>query len=215
MSELNVKQTPASKASFIERRSLDIPAGETKSVNIYGRVFFCNAATAPFTMNFNDGEFFPIVGRGVEWALVENDRYSRLQFKSLVANSIEFYAGNFAYHENVVVPVSKVAQTVIKPWTGAVNVVDGVRVRAPLAAGGVLLLPGTGAAGSGLGYRKQLIVTNLDPLLNLILLDSLDNLLETIPHQQSHVFETSADLKLKSFEATPIYYSVMEMFYTV
>jgi len=213
MSDLNLTQAPASKGSFIQRRTIDFgPA--TKPVNVYGRVFFCSAATGSFEMNFNDGEFFPIAGRGIEWALVGDDRYSRLAFRAPIATTVDFYAGNFAYHENVVVPVSKVAQTVIKPWPGTYTTVDGVRVPTPIPAGGVILLPGTGAAGSGLGYRKQLIVTNLDPLLNLVLLDSLNNLIETIPHQQSHVFETSADLKLKSFEVTPIYFSVMEIFYT-
>ena len=226
MSDLNLTQAPASKASFIQRRTIDFgPA--TKPVNVYGRVFFCSAATGSFEMNFNDGEFFAIAGRGVEWALVGDDRYSRLAFRAPIATSIECYLGNFAYHENVVVPISKVAQTVIKPWGGAVDVTNGVRQPIALAPEATVLLPGIGAAGSGLGYRKEINVTNLgtgvapnplDPVFGypLTLLDTaaVPNLITAIPSGQTFKFETSADLKIKNIQIYPLYYLVMEIFYT-
>ena len=161
---LNEQQAQASRSSFIDRRTLTFGPG-TKSSNVYGRVFFCNAATGPFTMNFNDGEFFPIIGRGVEWALVGDDRYSRLQFRAEVETTIEFYAGNFAYHENVVIPVSKVAQTLIKP--GPQTVTLGIPLPTPIPSGGGITLVGVGP--SPYGYRKHLIVTNVHANLDLLL----------------------------------------------
>jgi hypothetical protein len=215
--DLNLTQLPESKGSFIERRQIDLPANHTKSVNVYGRVFFCNASTGPFEMNFNDGEFFHVIGRGVEWALIGDDRYNRLQFRAAASISIEFYAGNFAYHENVVIPVSKVAQTLIKPLAMATETVNGVISPLPLTvAAPVVSLPGLGATGSGLGYRKHAIIGNLNSGdgENLIVLDSGNRLLGSILPQQTHVFETSADLKLKNyFNVAALYYSVMEIFY--
>jgi len=227
--DLNQTQTPTSKSSFIERRHLDLVPGHTVPVNIYGRVFYCNMATAPFEMNFNDGEFFPILGRGVEWALIGDDRYTRLQFRAAVAMSLEFYGGNFAFHENVVVPVSKVAQTVIKPPpTVTILGVTGPLYSVALAPAGIVSFPGTGAAGSGLTYRKAFIVTNLSVDGDLDLLDTNPTShfvtgpviggaygIATIFPRQTNVFETSADLKLFNNTLAAIPYRIMEIFYTV
>jgi len=207
--DLNQTQVPASRGSFIERRKLDLIPNRTASVNVYGRVFYCNAATGPFEMNFNDGEFFPIVGRGVEWALVGDDRYSRLQFRALAeSTSIEFYAGNFAFHENVitVASIASVTQKVAK-----------TRVRwGPFAieAGHSIPLLGNGAVGSGYGYRKSLIVTNLDPDLDLHLYNLLPaNPVAMIFPRQANVWETSADIFLYNPNPTTMAIRIMEIFY--
>jgi hypothetical protein len=168
-------------------------------------------------MNFNDGEFFPIIGRGVEWALVGDDRYSRLQFRAAVPTTIEFYAGNFAYHENVVIPVSKVAQTLIKP--GPQTVVLGITVPSPIPAGDSITLVGVGP--SPYGYRKQLIVTNIHPLLDLDLFipnpsgdeDDDDLAVGQIFPRQANVFETSADVIVKNLQIVPMQPRIMEIFY--
>jgi hypothetical protein len=192
-----------SKSSFIERRKITVKPDHRLSVNIYGRVFACTNASGPFMMNFNDGEFFPIKGRGVEWALIGEDRYARLQFQADVETNVEFYGGNFFWHENIVTPVIKVAATIIKPPT-AVQI-------ASLAS---IDLPGTGASGSGYGYRKSLIVTNLDPALDLDLLDELGNKIATVFYRQANVFETSADLTLKNNNGgAPMPIRIMEIFY--
>ena len=215
---LNQKQLPASNESFIDRRTLIFGPG-TKSSNVYGRVFFCNMASGPFEMNFNDGEFFPIIGRGVEWALVGDDRYSRLQFKAAVPTTIEFYAGNFAYHENVVIPVSKVAQTLIKP--GPHTTVLDVATPTELAVGATFEFPGVGP--SPYGYRKHFIVTNTDLQNDLDLLmpnpsgapADPELYIGTIFAQQMNVFESSADLILANNSAGPMFPRILEVFYPV
>lgn len=192
-----------SKSSFIERRKITVYPDHRLPVNIYGRVFVCTNSTGPFMMNFNDGEFFPVKGRGVEWALVGDDRYARLQFQADQETTIEFYGGDFFWHENVVTPVIKVAPTVIK----AMDVVQ-------IAAGASISLPGTAAAGSGFGYRKSLIVTNLDPALDLDLLNDAGVKIATIFFRQANVFETSADLVLKNNNGgSPMPIRIMEIVY--
>lgn len=192
-----------SKSSFIERRKILVKPDHRLSVSIYGRVFACTDATGPFMMNFNDGEFFPVKGRGVEWALVGEDFYSRLQFQADVDTTIEFYGGNFFWHENIVTPVIKVAPTIIKPTT----VIQ-------IASMATIALPGTGAAGSGYGYRKSLIVTNLDPALDLDLLDEPGNKIATVFFRQANVFETSANLSLYNGNGgAPMPIRIMEIFY--
>lgn len=195
--------------SFIERRSLDLVPGHTLPVNIYGRVFACTESTGAFEMNFNDGAFFPVPGRGVRWALVGEDRFSRLAFRASVGTTLEFYAGNFFWEENTVIiipPTSKVAQTIIKP--GAVTI----------AAGASITLRGTAAtgAGAGLDYRKYVNITNLDPDLDLSVFKyhaSAPPPAATVFARQANVFETSDDLILKNENATDMAIRIMEVFY--
>lgn len=194
-----------SDSSFIERRKIDLPAGKKISQNIYGRVFACTRTTGPFRMNFNDGEFFDIKGSGIEWALVGEDRYARLQFIAAADTTVEFYGGNFFWHENVVTPVIKVAQSKVKPPATNPTVIN---------AAATLTLPGGVAApGSGYGYRKALIVTNIDPALDLDVLDSADNIVGTVFFRQANVFETSDTLKLKNNNGSAMTVRVMEIFY--
>jgi len=213
--DLNLTQAPASKASFIELRQVDLAAGIATSVNIYGRVFYCSASTGPFEMNFNDGEFFPILGRGVEWALIGDDRYSRLQFRAAVATALEFYGGNFAYHENVVIPVTKVAQTVIR--AGPIRIVALGDEDALLKH--IIPFRGVGLTGSGLGYRKTIIVTNLHASADLDVYTYnftgavLGDPVATVFPRQAWVCETSANLALVNLNAGELPIRVMEIFY--
>ena len=197
--------TPPSPNSFIERRTLDLVPGHTLPVNIFGKVFACTEATGAFEMNFNDGAYFPVPGRGVRWSLLGEDRFTRLAFRATVGTPIEFYAGNFFWEENTVIiipPTSKVAQTVIK--AGPITI----------AAGASITLHGTAAtgAGAGLDYRKHLNVTNLDTDLDLDVLKGADPI-ATVFARQANVFETSDDLILKNNGATAMDIRVMEIFY--
>lgn len=188
-----------STSGFIAHQAVSIVAGQKISVNCYGRVFVCTEATGPFRMNFNDGEFFDIKGAGVQWALPGEDRYARLQFHSVTDNDIEFYSGDFAYNENVVLPVIKQAQTLSKPGPITIN------------AGAKLTFPGSGIP--GYGYRKDFIVTNLSQDSDLELLDGSDAPLDTIFNLHSKVYEISDTLKLHNTNAAPLSIRVMEIFY--
>lgn len=192
-----------SASGFITFHSLDLSAGEKKSINTFGRVFACTGATSPFRMNFNDGEFFDIGGAGMQWELKEDDRYNRLQFQSETDNDLEFYTGDFVYHQNVVVPVAKVAETVVK-YNSTIA----------LAADATLALPGSGIP--GYGYRKHLIVhnRNVAGATLLSLTDSDGHPVGIIRNNETNVYETSDDLILLAQFGTANFY-IMEIFYPV
>ena len=197
-----------SKSSFIEMRKVALVPGHTVAVNIYGRVFACTAATGPFEMSFNDGEFFPIAGRGVEWAMVGEDFYSRLQFKADVATEIHFYAGNFFWHENIVVPVIQAAQTRMFATGAVLNATTGIDFT---------------TVPTGMSYRKSIVITNRDPLIELVV--NCQNLASGIPPiggwaptaivfpKQAWILETSDAVRLYNPGATAVNYLALEVFY--
>src|SRR6266540_2429666 len=148
-----IYQFPKSEPNFIESHTLKLEAGRVKELQAYGRTFACVTAEAGFKMSFNNGKYFAS-RHGAEWTLQQDERYNLLSFLSASYQTIEVLTGNFFYHENVVVPIIKVAQTAIRPPPAT-----------SIAAGATITLDG--AASTGYGYRKSLIVTNLDPAFDL------------------------------------------------
>src|SRR6266545_6099697 len=142
---------PKSEPNFIESHTLKLEAGRVKELQAYGRTFACVTAEAGFKMSFNNGKYFAS-RRGAEWSLQENERYNLLSFLSDSYQTIEILTGNFFYHENVVIPIIQVAKTVGVPGPSSIN------------AGANVNLETTPA---GLAYRKSVIVTNLDPAVDL------------------------------------------------
>ena len=198
-----------SPTSFIEFRKLTVKAGQRKSVNIFGRVFVCSKASGSFRMNFNDGEFFDVKGAGGEWALVGEDRYSRLQFTAETDTDIEFYGGNFFYHENVVIPIVKVAPTFTRVWLDD----DG---NPTLAAGASVTLDDVPA---GFTYRKAIVVTNDDPALDLDIYarntgDATWRPAGVVFAKQCWILETSDELRIKNNGASDMNVRILELFYS-
>jgi hypothetical protein len=141
-----------SKDSFIKRHRITVAAGVEHPVNIYGKVFACTDATGPFEMSFNSGEWFPC-RKGIEWSLVGEDRYNKLSFRAVVATTVEFYGGNFFWHENVVVPVIQHARTRAWPWSAT-----------SIGPGADIFFNSTPA---GMSYRRGIIITNNDTSVDL------------------------------------------------
>jgi hypothetical protein len=196
---------PQSEPNFIQSHQVVLEAGRVSILECYGRTFVCVSAAAGFAMSFNNGKYFDC-RNGVEWSMNPDERYNLLKFRSAIAQTLSILTGNFFYHENVVTPVASVAQTFIK------TAYDPVLVN-PIAAGASYSVSGTGASGSGLGYRKHFILTNLDADLDLDVLDSADSLRGTVFARQANVFETSDTLKIKNNSGQPIEFRLMEIFY--
>lgn len=193
-----------SKSSFIERRTMTIPAGKTIPVNIYGRVFACSEASGPFEMNFNEGEFFG-VRKGIEWALVGEDFYSKLAFRATAATDIEFYGGNFFWHENVVVPVIKVAKTRCVPHTSVT-----------IGAGASVIF---NTIPAGLSYRKSICITNNDPAVDLEI-EARDIIVPSTWRgggigffRQAWYMETDDAIRVTNTSGAPVNFRVLEVFY--
>lgn len=196
-----------SEQSFIQFRKVSILAGKKKPVNIYGKAFACTEATGKFQMSFNDGEFFD-VKKGAEWSMAPDDYFNRLTFLADADTEIEFYAGSFFYHENVVVPVIKVAPTIIKGFAAAqIGPTSQVTF---YGTGG----PGGTQAGAAYHYRKSIVITNNDTASNLELF-AIDGTtrIATVFFKQAWVLETSADLIVKNETGVAINCRVAEIFY--
>lgn len=192
-----------SENSFIQSHSVDVPAGKTRDVNTVGRVFVCTEAAGSFLMSYNDGEYFNCK-KGVEWALVGEDRFNRLRFKNTSSTTltIDFYAGNFFFHENVVVPVFKAAQTAAFPGVNTIAATTNVDLTTVPA---------------GMTYRKSLIVTNLDAAVDLDIYAkdaaAAWQLAATVFAKQAWYVETSADLRIRNPSAGAVNCRILETFY--
>lgn len=193
-----------SEQSFIQAQRFTIPAGKTVEKNVFGRTFACTDATAPFEVSFNSGEFFP-VKKGVEWALIGEDRYNKIAFRGGAADvEVECYFGNFFWHENVVVPVIKAAKTKAIPGLSEIPASSSVVFETPPA---------------GLSWRKSILVTNNDPSVDLeIDVQDPADPLTWIPAaivfaKQAWLLETSAGVRVRNPSAGPVNYRVLELFY--
>ena len=200
-----------SKSSFIEKRTIAIPAASggrpgTITASMYGRVFACTEASAGFEMNFNDGEWFGC-RKGVEWALVGEDRFNRLKFRNAgaVAVDVEFYGGNFFWHENVVVPVMVVAKTKAIPHTAT-----------SIGAAASIIF---NTVPAGLSWRKGIVITNNDAAIDLeVEADDPANPGTWLPcgivfAKQAWYLETSDKLRLRNPGGAPVNFRALETFY--
>jgi hypothetical protein len=192
-----IYEFPQSEPNFLESHRVVLEANRVKVLEAYGRTFACVNAPTNFQMSFNNGKYFDSRG-GVQWSLQANERYSVLKFLSVEAQTLDVLTGNFSYHENIVVPVFRVAKTLVKPGPTIIEPDETI----PLP--GVI---------DGVGYRKHLIVTNLDPALDLDILDSEDEYLTTVFFRQSNVFETSDLMKLWNNNGSAMIIRVMETLY--
>jgi len=194
-----------SAGSFIERRTITIPAGNVVlPVNVFGRVFACTDASGAFEMSFNSGPWFAC-GKGVEWALNGDDRFHSLSFRATAATDVSFYAGAFFYHQNVVVPVMQIAKT--KVVTSAINSLAGS------ASIAFTTVP------AGCSYRKAICITNDDPAVDL-LIQSDDPTAPgtwasagTVFFKQVWYMETSDRLKVANLSAGVVPCKIFEIFY--
>ena len=190
-----------SEKSFIQFRKVAIKAGKKLPVNIYGSSFACTVAPSRFQMSFNDGEFFDC-RQGVEWRMPEGDFFNRLIFTADADTDIEFYAGSFFYHENVVVPVIQVAKTKAVPGPNSI------------AGGANVDLETTPA---GLSYRKAVVITNKDPAVDLDVKvkdgAGVYQIAGTVFHLQAWYLETSDNVRITNPGGAAVSVGIVELFY--
>jgi hypothetical protein len=193
-----------SSDSFIKRHLITVKAGIEHPVNIFGKVFACTDASGPFEMSFGNEGWFP-VRKGIEWSLVGDDRYNKLSFRAVVDTTVEFYGGNFFWHENVVIPIIQHARTKTVPWQAT-----------SLAAASYQEFS---AIPAGMSWRKSIIVTNNDASIDLdIYARDPANLTTWYPcaivfAKQAWYHESSDALRLWNVSASPVNCRVLETFY--
>lgn len=191
------------KEAFISYRKLVLAANTPITVNCGGRVFWCTAAAAPFEMSYDANGLFPVEGAGVTWALPDaNERFGKLTFRSDVAQTVEFYHGNFLAFGNQVVPVIKVAQTFARPGVSQIAATTNVDLETVPA---------------GRSYRKSIVVTNLDPAvdLDIYMKDSAGTyqLAATVFFRQAWYLETSDHIRIRNPSGAPVNCRIVELFY--
>jgi len=196
-----MSQPKYSEKSFIQFHKHTIPAGSKLPVNVYGSSFACTMATGRFAMSFNDGEFFDCQ-QGVEWRMPEGDSFNRLTFTALATTDIEFYAGSFFYHQNIVIPVIQVAKTRAIPGPTAIGAGANVDLEAPPA---------------GMAYRKSVIITNKDPAVDLDVKTKdaagVYQIAGTVFHLQAWYLETSDAVRITNPGGAPVSIGIIELFY--
>lgn len=191
------------KEAFISHRKITITANQPLTINGGGRVFWCTAAQAPFEMGYDSNPLFPIEGAGVTWALpAADERFTKLTFKSDVTQEIEFYYGNFLAFGNQVVPVIKVAKTYARPGVTSIAATTNVDLTTVPA---------------GRSYRKSIVVTNLDPAVDLeIHMKDSAGVFQpaaTVFFRQAWYLETSDDIRVRNASAGTVNCRIVELFY--
>jgi hypothetical protein len=191
------------KESFISYRKLTLLANAPQTINAGGRVFWCIAAQAPFEMSYDANGFFPVEGAGITWAMPDpKERFTKLAFRSDVAQTIEFYHGNFLAFGNQVIPVIKVAKTFARPGASTIGANSNLDFD---------------SVPPGRSYRKSIVVTNLDPAVDLdvYMKDAAGayQLAAAVFFRQAWYLETSDDIRIRNASASPVNCRIVELFY--
>ena len=199
--------------AFFTTKTITVPAGATRSAKVTGVYFYCLDAAAPFDYGFNESELWP--GQlGMGRRLLQGEYFTEIFFRnpSLTDSvTIKFDVGSGELIDN---RLNIVPDRAGQPDFGtAPTLIRGAGVDS-LAGSAHLHFAGTGATGSGYGLRKSLLVTNLDPSLNLEIWTD-----ETTPvrvatafFQQVLQLDTTADLTVRNENATPIACRISEIF---
>jgi hypothetical protein len=193
-----------SSESFIKRHLITVKAGIEHPVNIFGKVFACTDASGPFEMQFGNEGWFPC-RKGIEWSLIGDDRYNKLSFRATVDTVVEFYGGNFDWHENVVIPIIQHARTRIVPWQQTSLAASSFAEFATVPA--------------GMSYRKSIIVTDNDASIDLEI-HARDPAVPAnwyscaiVFAKQAWYLESSEVIRVVNPSASPVNCRVLETFY--
>ena len=189
----------------LDFKTVTIPAGSAASPGIVksqlaGVFFYCKAATSPFQMQFDAGTVFPFdTGFKIKNPDNGGGMFQGVTFYNPTANAIlvSFYVGG--------ADVDFVGVSAIKEVSSRA-VGGGLQTLEPAAT---IDVPGI-SSGS---QRKQIIITNLDAAVPLVILDATGAVFGAVFAQTPWSVPTDAFFTIKNNGVAPINFIVGELYY--
>jgi len=195
-----------SKSSFLSFKSITVPANGTLPVNVTGSYFNCKEGDAAFKMQVEDGEQFDFeAGLSFSWP---PGTFTKLTFFNETVNpiTIDFYVGNVAVHD------ARLNTTIDR-----LIIVSQKDFPTYLVGNSLALNAGDSQTFNGIDnghQRRQIVVTNLNPAVNLTILDQFGNGVGTVFPLQAWQMPTNAPITVINQTGQPITCLVGETFYT-
>lgn len=213
MADERFNQTPVrlTDRRFIEPHELTLADDGVKTIEAYGRYFFVNESSAKFLMSVNGSKYFPIsMGQGFD--LSDSDRFNKLTFKRPAGWPDEITADIITSDCHIFDARLSIVRGRMTPFMQAESV--WTPHSATIAAGTALDL--TGAHPTDDRYlRKATIVTNMDPAVDLEILNSADAVLDTVFFRSTKLYEVSQGIKVKNNSGAPVVCRASQAWYVV
>ena len=191
-------------------RKLLQAGGQAVKVSVFGKyVHFSESygSALPFEMRFDDLPWFP-ANMGLRFTLPGGDTYKELHFRNPNAKdiTIEFYCGT--------VETADSRLSIVRGRL--VGVMHGPSVwtahSQTIGAGATVDL--TAAHPVFPTYlRKATIVTNMDPAVDLEILDADDAVLDTVLFRSTKLYESSSGIQIKNNTAAPVVCRANQIWY--
>ena len=187
--------------------------GEPKTIAAAGNFFICADVTGdgqPFEMSWDSEPYFDF-NMGLDYSLSPGDSFSKLTLKNTRQSSdivAQIYVGSG------------------KLTDGRLNIVRGraapimhaevvTTAHGDTLAGGAALDLTAGHPTFPKYVRKATIVTNMDPAVDLEILDSADAILDSVLFRTTKLYEMSTGIKIKNNSGAPVVFRAMQIWYIV
>lgn len=181
------------------------------SLEVYGRYFLVRSAPAEFEMRVQDGKWFKI-HQGEGFDLGESARFTKLAFRrvpgttdavqvKIRTSDCDMFDARLSIVRGRWIPFMQ-AESV---WTAH---------SATIAAGGTLDLTGVHPVNSAY-ERKATIVTNMDPAVDLEILNAANEVLDTVFFRSTKLYEVTEGIKVKNNTAGAVVVRAAQAWYVV
>jgi len=197
--------------SFVTYKKLVVQPGDQVKIYVTGQTLVCIEANHGFQLRLDEGEFFPW-NLGLKLKLLPTDFFASFTVRNtdadepLVAEFLILRGDVDDQRLNVVrergMPYKTVQTKILTHPETQLNYQQEVYCK------------GLADPGSGLTYRKEILITNLDPLNDIeVLLADTRASIGFVLARTAWCLETSEDLIITNPNASPIACRISEIFY--
>lgn len=207
----NATPVRLSDKRFLEGHEFTLATNAVHNVEAYGRYLLIRSAPLEFEMKRDGGAWFKI-SQGEGFDLGEEDRFQKLSFRRCAGTTIP-------------VPV-KIRTADCYMFDSRLSIVRG-RVTPFMQAESVWTAhDATIAAGAALDLtaehpvfpdyvRKGTIITNMDPAVDLEIVNAANEILDTVFFRSTKLYEVAEGIKIKNNTAAPVVCRAAQAWYVV
>jgi len=200
------------RRSWLAHAKLVVPPGKRDYIRATGRTLVCTEATHGFKLCLGESGQMMDWNLGLKFTLLPGDYFSAITVENPDDSEtlvVEFLLGDGDIEDARLNIVRERGM----PYKG-VETKFVTHPETELAYNASIDCPGHQPAGSGLSYRKEIIITNADPLNNLEIIDTDSGVsIGLVLARTAWCLETSADLRVKNPNAETVPLRVAETFY--
>lgn len=198
--------------TFVTLKRLILSPGQQDFIRSVGNFLVCVTATHAFKLGLDQGSEMMDWNLGLKFRLVPGEYFTALAVQNPHETDtllVEFLIGEGDIDDARLNVVRESGM----PYKGVETIILA-HDEHDLAMNGTIVCPGDGAVGSGRGYRKEILVTNLDPSNDLdVIQTSTGKSIGMVLARTAWCLETSEDLTVKNPNASTMALRVSETFY--